>query len=312
LTFAREQIADPQVLDLNDTVAGMLKMLRRLIGENIELGWYPGHDLWNVMIDPSQVDQLLANLLVNARDAIDGVGKITIETSNITLDESGCAHRLECLPGEYVVLSVSDTGCGMDTETLACIFEPFFTTKKEGQGTGLGLATVYGIVKQNHGSIYVYSEPGQGTTFRIYLPRHRGKGRETPEGKTETRILGGTETILLIEDEQTVLNLTKTMLERLGYRVLAAGKADEAFRLARAYGEKIDLLLTDVVMPGMNGKELSERIGALNRGMKCLYMSGYTAEVISRQGILNEGVHFITKPFTLSDLAIKVREALGS
>lgn len=311
LTFARKQITAPKVLDLNDTVSGMLKMLRRLIGEDIDLGWYPGHNLWSVKIDPSQVDQLLANLMVNARDAIDGVGKITIETSNTVLDESECSGLPECLPGKYVLLAVNDDGHGMDKETLAHIFEPFFTTKKEGQGTGLGLATVYGIVKQNNGFICADSEPGQGTTFRIYLPRYGGESQEAGEDKAEVKLLGGTETVLIVEDEAAVMNLIKNLLERLGYHVLAAGRTDEAIRLARDCGESIDLLLTDVVMPDMNGKELAERISAMQPALKCLYMSGYTADVITRQGILEEGVHFITKPFTLKDLAIKIRETLA-
>jgi CheY-like chemotaxis protein len=209
------------------------------------------------------------------------------------------------------MLSVSDNGCGMDRETLANIFEPFFTTKKEGQGTGLGLATVYGTVRQNNGFINVYREPGKGTTFRIYLPRHKAGGVETADDKAEVALKGGTETVLIVEDEESVLNLTKDMLEKLGYRVLAARRTDEAMRLAREYGESIDLLLTDVVMPDMNGKELSERIRSIKPGLKCLYMSGYTADVITRQGILEEGVHFIPKPFSLKSLATKVRKTLG-
>ncbi|PKL74196.1 MAG: hypothetical protein CVV27_21740, partial [Candidatus Melainabacteria bacterium HGW-Melainabacteria-1] len=302
--------AIPEVLDLNDIVMGMIKMLQRLIGENINLIWMPGTKLWSVKVDPSQIDQLLVNLVVNARDAMDKRGKIIIETSNKRCDDAYYSSLPEWVPGEYVLLTVSDNGCGMGKEILPNIFEPFFTTKDVGQGTGLGLATVYGIVKQNNGFINVYSEPGQGTTFRIYLPRCHSEGLEAfPEEEMETK--GGTETILIVEDEESVLKLSKDMLEMLGYKVLAANKIEEALQLVREYDEPIDLLLTDVVMPDMNGKELSERVTALKPGLKSLYMSGYTADVITRQGILEEGVHFISKPFSLRALAAKIREALG-
>ncbi|PKN20869.1 MAG: hypothetical protein CVU71_03570 [Deltaproteobacteria bacterium HGW-Deltaproteobacteria-6] len=311
LAFARKQTISPKVLDLNDTVTGMLKMLQRLIGENIDLVWHPGHNLWKVRIDPSQLDQLLANLAVNARDAIDKTGRITIETANTTCDAAYCMDQPECIPGAYILLVISDNGCGMDKETLANIFEPFFTTKKEGQGTGLGLATVYGIVKQNNGFINVYSEPGQGTTFRIYLPRCMDKDMEANDDQQEPEIQGGHETILIVEDEETVLKLSKNMLELLGYKVLAAGSKDQALQLAREHSHDIDLLLTDVVMPNINGKELSELIIAIKPGLKRLFMSGYTADVIALQGVLDEGVKFISKPFTLKDLATRVREVLG-
>jgi CheY-like chemotaxis protein len=208
------------------------------------------------------------------------------------------------------MLAVSDDGCGMEKETLANIFEPFFTTKKEGQGTGLGLATVYGIVRQNNGLINVYSEPGKGTTFRVYLPRYQAGILESADEKKEMKVLGGTETILIVEDEEDVLKLTKGMLEGLGYYVMSARNSDEAIRIAREYEGDINLLLTDVVMPDMNGKQLSDMIYSIKPGLKKLYMSGYTADVIARQGILEEGVHFIPKPFFLRDLAIKVRNAL--
>ncbi len=311
LAFARRQTVIPKVLDLNDTMTGMLKMLRRLIGEDIDLVWHPGAGLWKVKIDPTQMDQLMANLAVNARDAIEKAGNITVETSNVTCDEAYCAAQPECLPGEYVMLAVSDDGCGMDKETMAGIFEPFFTTKKEGQGTGLGLATVYGIVKQNNGFINVYSEPGQGTTFRIYFPRHGGEDLEDLAQETPQEVRGGTETILIVEDEAVVLDLSRNMLAMLGYRVLTAGGADQALQLARQYEGAIDLILADVVMPEMDGKKLSERICAMKPGMRCLYMSGYTADMIARQGVLEEGIHFLSKPFSLKDLAAKVREALG-
>lgn len=310
LAFARKQAVSPRVLDLNETITSMLKMLRRLIGEDIDLVWHAGHNLWKVKIDPSQVDQLLANFMVNARDAIEKTGKIMIETSNTVCDAAYCQDRPECRPGDYVVLAVSDDGCGMDQEIMASIFEPFFTTKKEGMGTGLGLATVYGIVKQNGGFVYTYSEPGQGTTFRVYLPRYTGESAETGEEEPQPEPRGGAETILIVEDEPTVLNITRGMLEALGYKILSASGKDQALEIARTYQGKIDLLLTDVVMPDINGKELSGQMLTMKPDLKCLYMSGYTADVIARQGILEEGIQFISKPFSLKDLAAKVREAL--
>jgi len=286
-------------------------MLNRLIGENIKLIWIPGRDLWHVRIDPSQVDQILVNLVVNARDAMNRAGKITIETSNKICDESYCLGLPECIPGDYVLLTMSDDGKGMEKEILTNIFEPFFTTKTVGQGTGLGLATVYGIVKQNGGFIKAYSEPGRGTTFRIYLPRYSSEIPETCGHQETIALRGGAETILIVEDEESVLKLSRDMLEMLGYKVLTAGKTDQAVELAGAYHGNIDLLLTDIVMPDMNGRELSELIISIRPDVKCLYMSGYTSDVIARQGILNEGVQFISKPFSLRDLAAKVRETLG-
>jgi PAS domain S-box-containing protein len=312
LAFARKQEAAPRLLDLNENVSGILKMLRRLIGEHIELDWVPGQALWQVRMDPSHVDQILANLAVNARDAIEKNGKIAIETSNTTCGEDYCSTHPECIPGDYVTLTVRDNGCGIDEEILDRIFDPFFTTKQEGQGTGLGLATVYGIVKQNNGHIDVVSESGKGTTFRIYLPRSTPDFPEVTEDKTKPKTIPrGTETILIVEDEETVLNLSKDMLEKLGYRVIAVNRTDEAIRIAAEHRQKIDLLLTDVVMPELNGKELAEQIRTIRPGIKCLYMSGYTADVIARQGILEHGVHLIMKPFSLRDLAGKVRETLG-
>jgi CheY-like chemotaxis protein len=310
LAFARKQTIDPQVLDLNDTVPSMLKMLQRLIGEDIELVWVPGHDLWKVKIDPSQIDQILANLLVNARDAIEGIGKVTIETASRVLDDASCAGHAGLVPGEYVLLTLSDTGAGMSKETLDHIFEPFFTTKAVGEGTGLGLATVYGIVKQNGGFIDIYSESGTGTILKIYLPRHVGEGTEAslepvielPEGRGET--------VLLAEDEIAVLEISKRNLEGLGYTVLGAQTPGEAIRQAGAHAGEIHMLLTDMVMPGMNGRELAARIQAIRPGLKVLFMSGYTADTIAHDGILDKGVQFIQKPFTLLDLACKVRKTL--
>jgi two-component system, cell cycle sensor histidine kinase and response regulator CckA len=312
LAFARRQTASPRVLNLNETIGGMINMLQRLIGENIELVWHPGHGLWLVKIDPSQVDQLLANLTVNARDAIASKGIISIATVNKVCDSAYSQERPEWIPGDYVLLEVSDNGCGMNKETLANIFEPFFTTKEEGQGTGLGLPTVYGIVRQNGGFINVYSEPGQGTTFRLYLPRCPEEIPEVPDAQHETSARGGAETILIVEDDESMLELSTEMLENLGYRVLPARVKDQALQLVREHGEKIGLLITDVVMPEINGKELSEKIRAIKPGLKCLYMSGYTADVIARQGILEEGTQFISKPFSFKDLAAKVREVLDS
>ncbi|MFW6180864.1 MAG: ATP-binding protein, partial [Spirochaetota bacterium] len=311
LAFARRQTVEPRVLDLNETVEGILKMLRRLMGEDIELAWLPGAGLWAVKVDPAQVDQVLANLCVNARDAIKGVGKVTIETGNAVFDEGYCRVHAESRPGEYVMLGVSDTGCGMDRETREHLFEPFFTTKGVGEGTGLGLATVYGIVKQNEGFINVYSEPGQGTIFRIYFPRCTG-AQETEDAKGGEGVPRGSgETVLLVEDEPAILELGRVMLEQLGYRVVAAGTPDEALERAGVQEEDIRLLVTDVVMPHMNGRELAERLRERRPGLKCLFLSGYTADIIARHGVLEEGVHFIQKPFTMTELAMQVRAALG-
>jgi CheY-like chemotaxis protein len=310
LAFARKQTVAPKVLDLNTTVERMLKMLRRLIGEDIDLAWRPGAGLWPVKVDPSQINQTLANLCANARDAIADVGKLALETANIVCDEAYCAEHPGLTPGEYVMLAVSDNGCGMDRETLANVFEPFFTTKEMGKGTGLGLATVYGIVKQNHGFIAIDSAPGEGTTFKMYLPRYGGEtAQAAAEGPSEV-IKSGSEMILLVEDEPTILKLGKTMLEQLGYTVLAAGAPGEAIRLAREHTGKLHLLMTDVVMPGMNGRDLAKHLLSLYPRLKRLFMSGYTADVIAQHGVLDEGVSFIQKPFSMQALAAKVRETL--
>lgn len=310
LAFARKQTISPRPMDLNETVEGMLRMLRRLIGEDIDLSWQPGAGLWPVKMDPVQIDQILVNLCVNARDAISGVGKITIETENMVFDEAYCADHAGFAPGRFVMLAVSDDGCGMDRQTLESVFEPFFTTKEINQGTGLGLSTVYGIVKQNSGFVNVYSEPGKGTTFRIYLPRHEG-GTQRPEARLEDEIPRGRgETVLLVEDEPSIMKMGQVMLEKLGYRVLAAGGPEEALELAGARPGSIDLLITDVVMPDMNGRELAARIGPLCPGMRTLFMSGYTANVIAHHGVLDSGVHFLEKPFSRQELAVRVREVL--
>jgi PAS domain S-box-containing protein len=310
LAFARKQTVAPQILNLNDTVTNMLKILRRLIGEDIDLVWAPGVALWPVRVDPSQIDQILANLCVNARDAVAGVGKVLIETENVTLDETYCADRADFVPGDYVMLAVSDDGCGMDREMLSRIFEPFFTTKEMGQGTGLGLATVYGVVRQNEGYVNAYSEPGQGSTFRIYLPRHGDVLPPSPHKPVPARPGRGGETLLLVEDEPAILDVARIMLERLGYRVLTAGSPGEAIRLAREEPGRIHLLVTDVVMPEMNGRDLADRLRPLNHDMKILFMSGYTANVVAHRGVLDGGVSFLQKPFSVSALAAKVRDVL--
>jgi two-component system, cell cycle sensor histidine kinase and response regulator CckA len=310
LAFARKQTIAPQVLDLNETVEGMYKMLLRLLGENIDLVWLPTLNLWPINIDPSQIDQLLANLCVNARDAITGVGRITIETAMITFDALYCAGHSGVVPGEYVLLMVSDDGCGMEKETLDKIFEPFFTTKELGKGTGLGLATIYGIVKQNNGFINVYSEPGKETTFKIYLPRHKGHTATTEQESDRTIQRGRGETVLIVEDEAAILKVAARMLKDLGYSVLTAGSSDEAVTLAKGYTQPIDLLIADVVMPEMNGRDLADMLLSLHPSLKCLFMSGYTASIVSNQGVLDEGMHFIQKPFSANDLAAKVRMVL--
>lgn len=309
LAFARKQTVSPKVLDLNYTVMNMLKILERLIGENIKLALQLGHEIWQVKVDPSQIDQILANLCVNARDAISDVGCITIKTENCEIDEAYCILNMEAQIGSYVMLAVSDTGCGMSRDVRAHLFEPFFTTKEIGKGTGLGLATVYGIVHQNKGFILIDSEPGKGSTFSIYLPRHTQKEASTP--KSAARIsVSGNETILLVEDEPSMLKLTRKACERLGYKVIPAAAPGEALQLAREHAGEIHLLLTDVVMPEMNGRDLAKNLLSLYPDLKWLFMSGYTEDVIAHHGVLEEGVQFLQKPFTAAILAEKIRETL--
>ncbi len=310
LTFARKQIISPRQLDLNDTVESMLNMLHRLIGENIDLVWKPSAHIWPVKMDPSQLDQILANLCVNARDAISGVGKLTIETGRKSFDEVYCRQHSGFIPGDFVLLAVSDNGCGMDKDTLDNLFEPFFTTKEVGKGTGLGLATVYGIIKQNNGFINVYSEPGQGSSFKIYLPRFFVDEDSDKAVSEKKAAAGGTETILLVEDEPSILRMTRMMLERKGYSVLSAASPVEAIEMARNHTDKIHLLMSDVVMPEMNGRDLAGQITALYPGIQLLFMSGYTANVIAHQGVLDSGVAFIQKPFSMADMTEMVRELL--
>jgi PAS domain S-box-containing protein len=312
LIFARKQNIVPRILNLNTNVANTLKMLRRLIGEDIDLAWKPGTDLWPILIDPSQVNQILVNLCVNARDAIKGVGKISIETANTILDESRCADYADSVPGDFVHLTVSDNGCGMEKKILGNIFEPFFTTKGEEKGTGLGLSTVYGIVKQNKAFINVYSEPGHGTTISIYLPRHKGEaaGNALEPGNNAGIPSGHGETILLVEDNLPILRLTRQILQGLGYTLLTADTPKEALRLAKEHAGTIHLLVTDVIMPEMDGCELAERMKSLSPGIKHMFMSGYTADVILHRGKIPEGVQLLHKPFSKSDLAVTVRTAL--
>jgi len=310
LAFARKQTIAPKVLDLNLTLEGMLKILHRLIGEDIDLIWKPAKNLWPIEMDPSQVDQILANLCVNARDAIAGVGKLTIETVMVSFDQAYCKDHDGFIPGDYVMLAVSDNGCGMEKEILGNLFEPFFTTKGVGKGTGLGLSTIYGIVKQNRGFINVYSEPSQGSTFKIYLPRSLSKDEATAVKPSEGSIPQGHETILVVEDEPMILEMTTEMLKLQGYTVLAAERPGEAIRMAAEYTGEIHLLITDVVMPEMNGRDLAGQLMDIYPSLRLLFMSGYTANAIAHQGVLDKGVQFIQKPFSTKDLAIVVRLAL--
>ncbi len=311
LAFARRQAAVPRVLDMNAAIGEMHKILRRLIGEDIDLRWAPGNELWPVRIDPSQIDQILANLCVNARDAIKDTGSITIETANTYFDDDYCREHLGYLPGDYVMIAVSDTGSGIDKAVLPNIFEPFFTTKELGKGTGLGLSTVYGVVRQNGGFINVYSEPGSGTVFRIYLPRARDPISSSPV-RTPAPITARTsQTILVVEDDSSVLSLTQRILSAGGYKVLAAASPDEALEMA-TQTDCVALLLTDVIMPVMNGKELAQRVLQFHPNAKVLFMSGYTANVIAHHGVLEQGISFLEKPFGRNDLLRKVHDILRS
>jgi PAS domain S-box-containing protein len=311
LAFARKQTVAPVVLDINESVAHMLRMLHRIIGENIELVWRPGPFDCTVNIDPSQLDQILTNLCVNARDAIKDVGRITITTCAVFLDENACRISPDGVPGDYVRLSVSDNGCGMDPETLKHAFEPFFTTKGAGQGTGLGLATVYGVVKQNDGFVHIYSESGMGTTFNLYLPHHKKDETEShKEVPGEELPMGCGEIILMVEDDPTLRQMGEMMLNRLGYNVLVAATPGDAIRMAEEAGDTLKMFITDVVMPEMNGRELADRLIAVRPSLRHLFMSGYTADVIAHRGVLDEGVNFIQKPFSFKDLAVKIRTVL--
>ena len=310
LTFARKQVIAPKAIDVNLILENAAKMLQRITGENISFIMNPAANLWKIKMDPSQLEHALANLCVNARDAITNVGNIVIETKNCSFDEEYCSHHPHFVPGEFVRIAVSDDGCGMDQETLSRIFEPFYTTKEVGKGSGLGLAMVYGVLQQNKGFINVVSKPGQGSTFELYLPRHTGEdGQEN--GKVMVRSpLSTPKTILLVEDEAGLLKLIKTFLETQGHLVFAVDAPSRAIVQAKELGSKIDLIVTDVVMPEMNGSELVEQLKVLNPRLKHLFMSGYTASMIAQHGILAEGVHLIQKPFSKEAFIAKVNEVL--
>lgn len=312
LAFARKQTIDPKILDLNASIESTLKLLRNLLGENIDLSWKPQTGLWPVKMDTSQLDQILANLCINARDAIVDVGKLTVATGKIHFDQAQCDSQPGLAPGDYVMLTISDDGCGMTPEILDHIFEPFFTTKQVGEGTGLGLAMVYGVVKQNNGYIDVSSEPGEGTSIKIYLPRHVGQVAEEPETEPGGVPQGHGEIVLLVEDEVGILNLAATRLKAWNYHVMTASTPSEALAIAESHPEKIDLLVTDVVMPMMNGRELADRLQLMYPQLRCLYMSGYAENAIAHHGVLDKGIHFIPKPFSGQELGVKVRKVLDS
>jgi CheY-like chemotaxis protein len=300
------------VLDLNAAVAASLGMLQRLIGEDIELRWIPSEDAGRVRVDPSQADQVLTNLAANARDAIQGVGQVTVRTRRVVFEEADVRRHEGAVLGPYAALEVSDTGCGIDSETAAHLFEPFFTTKPVGRGTGLGLATVYGIVKQNDGCVEVDSEVGRGTTVRIFLPSVDADVTGATTDMAAGPAQSGHETVLLVEDESAVLRLSKIVLERFGYKVLTAATPSEAIQLFTTHEGRVHLLVTDVVMPEMNGRELAARLRESRPELKALFVSGYSASALAPRGVLEEGVHFLQKPFSLEDLAASVREALDA
>ncbi len=311
LAFARREIVSPKPIDPNAAILSLQKMLTKLIGEDVALRFVPGRDIWHTLIDPTQFDQILLNLASNSRDAIGGVGNVVIETSNVTIGGAESDNKSTLAPGEYIMLTFSDDGIGMDKETANKIFEPFFTTKPKGEGTGLGLSTVYGIVRQNGGIINVYSEKGHGTTFKMYLPRHYGRIENiTPEA--DNIDLHGSETILVVEDQADLLELARLSLEQYGYRVLTAPTPDDGMTIVENYNDEIDLLLTDVIMPEMNGRELRDRVLMRRSDIKVVFMSGYTADIIAHRGFIDKEVDFIPKPFTPSGLAKKIREALDS
>ena len=310
LAFSRRQVLEMHTLNLNEVLQGLAKMLPRLIGEDVTLEMKPAPDLGNVRADPGQIEQVVVNLVVNARDAMPDGGQLTLETANVTLDRPVLRRHPDVVVGDYVMLAISDTGTGMTEEVKAHLFEPFFTTKGLGKGTGLGLATVYGIIKQHQGHIWVYSEPGLGSTFKIYLPRVEEEPAKLSRLNESATLPRGTETVLVVEDEPAVRGVAVRVLSGLGYRVLEASHGAEALQVAATCGQAIHLLLTDVVMPEMNGKALSEQLTALYPGLKVLFVSGYTDETVARRGVLGAGVPFLQKPFPPAGLAHKVREVL--
>jgi signal transduction histidine kinase/CheY-like chemotaxis protein len=310
LAFSRRQVMEMKVLDLNALLRDLDKMLRRVIGEDVDLVTLLAEDLGRVKADPGQIEQVIMNLAVNARDAMPNGGKLTIETANVDLDESYARSHAEVKPGRYVMFSVSDTGVGMTPEVKERIFEPFFTTKEVGKGTGLGLSTAYGIVKQSDGNIWVYSEPEKGTTFKIYLTRVEETSEEAGKEAVAQGLPRGDETILVVEDEEKVRKLIVGVLTQQGYKVLEASYGDDALTIHEKHKGRIHLMLVDVIMPGMSGPELAKRLGSLNPKMKVLYMSGYTDSTIVHHGVLEKGVNYVQKPFTMDGLARKVREVL--
>ena len=312
LAFGRRQVLQPQVLDLNEVVANMDRMLQRLIGEDIQLLTVLDPELWPVKVDPGQIEQVIMNLAVNARDAMRGGGKLTIETANVVLDENYARRHVSVKPGPCVMLAVTDNGCGMDKETQSHLFEPFFTTKAKGEGTGLGLSTVYGIVKQSGGNIWAYSESGLGTTFKIYLPRVEEAVKTYKPKLAPTVSPGGSETILLVEDEEAVRAIVRKILQNKGYTVLEAHHGHEALRICKDHQGPIHLMVTDVVMPHMSGRELAEHLTSLRPELRVLFMSGYPDNAIVHHGVLGAGTSFLQKPFTLRALECKVRDLLDA
>ena len=310
LAFSRRQVAVPRIVSLNDLIRQIDRMLRRIIGEDVVLDLRLDQALMAVKVDPSHMDQVIMNLAVNSRDAMPAGGTLTIETSNLELTTDYAFHHLDVVPGPYVLLTVSDTGSGMDAVTRSRIFEPFFTTKEKGKGTGLGLSIVYGIVKQNGGEILVYSEPGQGTVFKIYLPAATAAAEVLPVVTQEEPAELATGTVLLVEDEEQVRHLTRAMLTRQGYKVLDFASAADALRLVREQNEHIDLLLTDIVMPQMSGLDLARQVKAAQPGIRVLFMSGYTDSGVATHGMITVDTPFIQKPFTVAALGKKVRETL--
>jgi two-component system, cell cycle sensor histidine kinase and response regulator CckA len=295
-------------------VMGMDKLLRRLMDESIEMAALPGKTLWTIKADPGQMEQVIMNLVVNARDAMPNGGRLTVETANVELDEAYASEHATMKPGRYVMLVVSDTGTGMSPETVAHIFEPFYTTKESGRGTGLGLSTVYGIVKQSGGYIWVYSEPGRGSSFKVYLPRVEEAPEALPAARARSGEQKGSETILLVEDQPQVRELARMALSEKGYTVLVTSSTDDAENVCATHGAEIHLLLTDLIMPGISGRELAKRLTARHPKMRVLYMSGYTFSIVqqtaAQSGLLEDGVSFLQKPFTPSALSEKVREVL--
>ncbi|HKE23692.1 MAG TPA: ATP-binding protein [Bryobacteraceae bacterium] len=310
LAFSRRQIMQPKVINVNTVVRQSDKMLRRLIGEDIELVFLLKDDVGNIKVDPGHLDQAIINLAVNSRDAMPLGGRLTVETANVHLDENYARSHVGVKPGEFVMIAVSDNGTGMDASTRQHIFEPFFTTKEKGKGTGLGLATVYGTVKQAGGDIWVYSEPGRGTTFKLYFPRVMETSTETPR-EEPARLAQSLETVLVVEDEQSVRDLTVKMLQKLGYRILTAASGAEAIEISCTHPGRISLLLTDVVMPNMSGRQLADVLRPQRPDMKVLFLSGYTEDTIVHHGVLDENVQFLPKPFSREVLAKKIRDVLG-